>query len=64
MSTGGRHTLGKAQHHRGSRRGYFTAETGRTENMLLVKSDIMKHVAKMRMEVVDDSGSEAGAEVV
>jgi hypothetical protein len=34
---------------------YFTSETGRTENMLLVKSDILKHIGKMKIELVEDA---------
>lgn len=37
---------------------YFTDSTGRTDAMLLIKSDILKHVGKMKMEVVEDSGSD------
>jgi hypothetical protein len=36
---------------------FFTEETGKTEAMLLVKSDILKHVSKMELEIAeDDSG--------
>jgi hypothetical protein len=37
---------------------YFTDSTGRTDAMLLIKSDNFKHVGKMKMEVVEDSGSD------
>lgn len=36
---------------------FFTQETGTTEAMLLVKSDILKHIGKMTMELIDDSES-------
>lgn len=37
---------------------YFTGETGRTENMLLVKSDILKHIGKMRIDLVEEAADE------
>ncbi len=33
---------------------FFTEGTGRTEAMLLVKSDVMKHVGKMELSVLDE----------
>lgn len=33
---------------------YFTETTGRTEAMLLIKSDILKHVAKMNLEELEE----------
>lgn len=41
---------------------FFTESTGRTEAMLLIKSDILKHVGKMKIELVeadDRDGEEA-----
>jgi hypothetical protein len=35
---------------------FFTQETGTTEAMLLVKSDILKHIGKMNIELIDDAG--------
>lgn len=32
---------------------FFTESTGKTEAMLLIKSDILKHIGKMRLEVLD-----------
>lgn len=32
---------------------FFTEATGKTEAMLLIKSDILKHVGKMRLEMLD-----------
>lgn len=37
---------------------YFTSETGRTENMLLVKSDILKHIGKMKIDLIEEPGEE------
>jgi hypothetical protein len=33
---------------------FFSSATGRTENMLLIKSDILKHIGKMNLTVVDE----------
>lgn len=33
---------------------FFTDATGKTEAMLLIKSDILKHVGKMRLELLDE----------
>ena len=41
---------------------FFTQETGTTESMLLIKSDILKHIGKMNIEMIDDTGDE-GAEL-
>ena len=40
---------------------FFTESTGRTEAMLLIKSDIPKHVGKMKMEIAEapDADTEA-----
>ncbi len=32
---------------------FFTETTGRTEAMLLIKSDILKHIGKMKIEIVE-----------
>lgn len=40
---------------------YFTSETARTENMLLVKSDILKHIGKMKIDMVDEPADDASA---
>jgi hypothetical protein len=32
---------------------FFTESTGRTEAMLLIKSDILKHIGKMKIELID-----------
>jgi hypothetical protein len=32
---------------------FFTDSTGKTEQMLLIKSDILKHVSKMKLEIVE-----------
>jgi hypothetical protein len=42
---------------------FFTEETGKTDAMLLVKSDVLKHVSKMEIEIAeDDSGLAVGEE--
>lgn len=33
---------------------FFTESTGQTDAMLLVKSDILKHVGRMRLEIMDE----------
>lgn len=43
---------------------FFTESTGRTEAMLLIKSDILKHIGKMKIEMVErpeDDGVTEGA---
>ena len=41
---------------------FFTETTGRTEQMLLIKSDILKHVGKMTLEISEGTATpEAGA---
>lgn len=35
---------------------FFTESTGRTEAMLLIKSDILKHIGKMKIEMVEAEG--------
>jgi len=40
---------------------FFSQETGTAEAMLLIKSDILKHIGKMNVELIDDSGSEEDA---
>jgi hypothetical protein len=40
---------------------YFTESTGRTEAMLLIKSDILKHIAKMKLEIADAPDMEGAA---
>jgi len=37
---------------------FFTDSTGRTENMLLIKSDILKHVGKMKIELMEEPGED------
>jgi hypothetical protein len=34
---------------------FFTQETGTTESMLLIKSDILKHIGKMNIELIEES---------
>jgi hypothetical protein len=37
---------------------FFTEETGRTDAMLLIKSDILKHIGKMKIELVEEPGED------
>jgi hypothetical protein len=32
---------------------FFTDSTGRTEQMLLIKSDILKHIGKMKLDIAE-----------
>jgi hypothetical protein len=38
---------------------FFTQATGRTEAMLLIKSDILKHIGKMKIEMADAPDADA-----
>ena len=40
---------------------FFTETTGRTEAMLLIKSDILKHIGKMKIEIVEAPSAEGSA---
>jgi hypothetical protein len=37
---------------------FFTEETGRTDAMLLTKSDILKHIGKMKIELIEEPGED------
>jgi len=37
---------------------FFTEATGRTDAMLLIKSDILKHIGKMKIEIVDGNDTD------
>lgn len=39
---------------------FFTESVGRTESMLLIKSDILKHIGKMKIELLDEKSDPAG----
>ena len=34
---------------------YFTEEIGRSDAMLLIKSDILKHIGKMKIELIEET---------
>jgi Histidine kinase-, DNA gyrase B-, and HSP90-like ATPase len=40
---------------------YFTEEIGRSDAMLLIKSDILKHIGKMKIELIEETGDEGEA---
>ena len=42
---------------------FFTQETGTTEAMLLIKSDILKHIGKMNIELIEEPADESEAKI-